>query len=178
MHGEAVNALLKILEEPPEGVVFLLTTQSPALLLPTLVSRTRTVRFSGVPAEELRPLLEGLASDDAQFLLRFAQGAPGIIRRLRDDPELLTLERSIFAKATSFWQARSLSERLALLAPLHERSEEADQLLLHLSLSLREQLRSVLPAAETSLRRLIVGLQTTNVSRQLLVQQFAMGVGA
>ena len=43
---EAANALLKFLEEPPRGVVMILTTAAPARLLPTIRSRAIEIRFS------------------------------------------------------------------------------------------------------------------------------------
>lgn len=42
----ACNALLKTLEEPPAGTVFLLVAHQPAKLLPTIRSRCRVLRFS------------------------------------------------------------------------------------------------------------------------------------
>ena len=39
MNQSAANALLKVLEEPPEGVLFLLTAGSQAAVLPTIRSR-------------------------------------------------------------------------------------------------------------------------------------------
>ncbi len=47
MQQEAANALLKILEEPPEGVLFLLTATSLAAVLPTI--RSRCVSFALSP---------------------------------------------------------------------------------------------------------------------------------
>lgn len=45
MTTEAANALLKMLEEPPAGVVFLLTTSNFNAVLPTIISRVRSCRF-------------------------------------------------------------------------------------------------------------------------------------
>src|SRR5690606_18711357 len=46
----AANALLKNLEEPPEGAVFLLVAHRPGRLLPTIRSRCRVLRFSALNA--------------------------------------------------------------------------------------------------------------------------------
>ncbi|MGB9707411.1 MAG: hypothetical protein ACPL1D_01525 [Microgenomates group bacterium] len=43
---EAQNAFLKLLEEPPEKVYFILTSESQYHLLPTIVSRTKIINFS------------------------------------------------------------------------------------------------------------------------------------
>jgi len=45
MNEQAQNALLKILEEPPESVIFILITESGAALLPTVISRCVTYRM-------------------------------------------------------------------------------------------------------------------------------------
>ncbi len=43
MNQEASNAFLKTLEEPPEKTVFLLITNNPGMLLPTIISRCQTI---------------------------------------------------------------------------------------------------------------------------------------
>lgn len=177
MHDEAVNALLKILEEPPQGVVFLLTTQALPLLLPTLVSRARTLHFSRLKDAELEPLLTRTASEERQFLLRVAQGAPGVVKRLRENPDLLRRERQVYANAQLFWHSHSNVERMKLLAPLHERSEEADQFLLHLALAFREERGDLRDSDADCLLALQRNLHT-NVSRQLLTQEFMLALAS
>ena len=175
MQAEAANALLKILEEPPASLVFLFTTQALTSLLPTVVSRMRVLRFHPLSHRELHSLLEGVSEDDSQFILHLAQGAPGIIHELKGDPEALRVHRLVHTKAISFWRARTLKERLKILEPLRERGDESDQLLLHLSLALREQA----PARREhvyGLHELVAGLRT-NAHRQLLSQRFALSAG-
>ncbi|MEW5733681.1 MAG: DNA polymerase III subunit delta' [Thermodesulfobacteriota bacterium] len=53
LNREAANALLKVLEEPPERTVFILTASRPADLLPTIVSRCRELRFHPEPEDGL-----------------------------------------------------------------------------------------------------------------------------
>lgn len=52
------NALLKVLEEPPEYGVFLLLTDNPEKLLPTVRSRCVELKLRAIPEQELRPILE------------------------------------------------------------------------------------------------------------------------
>ena len=81
MEVSASNALLKSLEEPPEGTFFLLVAHSPARLLPTIRSRCRTLRFPVVGAEEMTVLLRNLAPDvdiaSRDAAIAAAAGSPG-----------------------------------------------------------------------------------------------------
>ncbi len=54
----AANALLKTLEEPRAGVTFILLSERPERLLPTIRSRSQLVRFERLNDVELRELLE------------------------------------------------------------------------------------------------------------------------
>lgn len=171
MQDPAANALLKMLEEPPEGRVFILTARSAAGLLPPVVSRTRVLQFQHVADSDLSPLLKGLPDDDARFIRHMAQGAPGVIRRLRDDPDLLRQERQMHTRAAGIWNAR-LTERLELLQPLHERGDEADRFLLHMALTLREY-SSPVPSWADAFHRLARSL-STNAHRTLLAERFAL----
>lgn len=175
MQPEAANAFLKILEEPPEGLVFLLTTENLGALLPTIVSRSRVVSFRRLASKDLKVLLSGTEEDDQKFILHMAGGSPGLAVRLRDDPDLLRLHRTLHGTAQSFWRLHSLRERLQVLSPLHKRGTEADDLLLHLGLTLREQPPSVLTQYAEAYQRLASGLET-NAHRQLLAQQFALSL--
>ena len=174
MRDEAANAFLKILEEPPPGRVFLLTTQAMQRLLPTVVSRTRVLQFRPVPKRAMGGIVAGLPAEDAAFILHVAQGAPGMAITLKHDPEALRARKLLHTQAAGFWSSPSLDERMHLLTPLFDRGVEAEAFLLHLSLALREQPKRV-PAQALSLTRLVRGLQT-NAHRQLLAQRFAMEV--
>lgn len=58
LNVEGQNALLKILEEPPSYGVFLLLTDNPEKLLPTVRSRSRLLRLQGLPETVLRAQLK------------------------------------------------------------------------------------------------------------------------
>ena len=55
---EAANALLKLLEEPPPGSLFLLTTVDPSRLLPTIRSRAVALRLSRLTDGDVKGFLE------------------------------------------------------------------------------------------------------------------------
>ncbi|OWK32712.1 AAA family ATPase [Sphingomonas mucosissima] len=75
------NALLKNLEEPPAGTVFLLISHAPGRLLPTIRSRCRLLRFDPLNGAEMLAALADLlpeASDDERgTLARAGAGSPG-----------------------------------------------------------------------------------------------------
>jgi DNA polymerase-3 subunit delta' len=55
----AQNALLKSLEEPPPGTIFILTTAVPGALLPTVRSRCMRLRFGRLTETEVAEILSG-----------------------------------------------------------------------------------------------------------------------
>lgn len=77
----ASNALLKNLEEPPQGTIFLLVSHAPGRLLPTIRSRCRLLRFDPIDDDAMMHVLRGAlpASDDAEIaaLARAGAGSPG-----------------------------------------------------------------------------------------------------
>ncbi|TAD76998.1 MAG: DNA polymerase III subunit delta' [Sphingomonadales bacterium] len=69
MEKAAANALLKSLEEPPSGTVFLLVTHRPARLLPTIRSRCRTLRFPILTESQIAAMLaEAALTHDADAI--------------------------------------------------------------------------------------------------------------
>lgn len=61
---EGFNALLKIVEEPPEHVKFIFATTEPNKVLGTIRSRTHHYPFRLVPPEVLLPFLQGLCNQE------------------------------------------------------------------------------------------------------------------
>lgn len=82
MEKGAVNALLKVLEEPPSGTYFLLVTHQPGRLLPTVRSRCRVLRFASLSANDLDAVIRRDIPDaDAalrEAAIAAAYGSPGV----------------------------------------------------------------------------------------------------
>ncbi len=76
MNVNAANALLKALEEPPAGAVFLLVSHRPARLLPTIRSRCVALPVAIPPREAALRWLSGQGMPDAERWLAYAGGAP------------------------------------------------------------------------------------------------------
>jgi DNA polymerase-3 subunit delta' len=77
MRKEASNAFLKMLEEPPEGVMFILTTDNANMLLPTIISRCQLIRTHPLSETELMNGLmehDGIPENDARLLARVTSG--------------------------------------------------------------------------------------------------------
>ncbi|MEX2593531.1 MAG: hypothetical protein WD426_12225 [Anditalea sp.] len=78
MHPAAANAMLKVLEEPPEKTLFLLVAHQPDKLLNTILSRTQKILVRGFTDEEIKEHLvsEGLCSNEAaQQIAPLADGS-------------------------------------------------------------------------------------------------------
>ena len=80
MIGEAQNALLKTLEEPPPSSMFVLVTARPDMLLPTVRSRCQQLRFGQLHADEVAAVLikvHGYTAPEAQAAAAAAEGSVG-----------------------------------------------------------------------------------------------------
>ena len=78
MNPAAGNALLKMLEEPPDRTVLILTAVHTSDLLPTIVSRCQHIRFSPIPHNHIEALLvekQGASHDDAKIIATLANGS-------------------------------------------------------------------------------------------------------
>lgn len=79
MNEDAANKILKILEEPWEKTVFLLVSERPDLLLPTIISRVQEVAVPRLAIEDLMPMGQG----DEQQRRNMARLAAGNIIEMR-----------------------------------------------------------------------------------------------
>ena len=81
MNRSAANALLKVLEEPPQQALLLLVSHSPGRLLPTIRSRCRRFPLAPLACEALRQLLGSfrpeLAPTEVEALAALAEGSIG-----------------------------------------------------------------------------------------------------
>jgi DNA polymerase-3 subunit delta' len=121
----AANALLKNLEEPPAGAVFLLIAHAPGRLLPTIRSRCRMLRFQPLEDEAmalaLADALPDLSVQERVTLGRSAQGSPGQALAIRA-LDLPGLEQSLVLIASGDRRAEGERARLAQsLSPVSAR---------------------------------------------------------
>lgn len=92
LNPNAANALLKLLEEPPAGVTFLLLSHAPFRLLPTIRSRCREMRLAPLNAADLADALTAAGgivdAADRVALAELAGGSVGEAFRLSNSDGL------------------------------------------------------------------------------------------
>lgn len=76
---EAANALLKILEEPPESWTLVLTATHEERILPTILSRVVTLRFRPLTDDQVLQIFSGQVKDETQGAVyaKLAEGSIG-----------------------------------------------------------------------------------------------------
>lgn len=78
MNTECGNKLLKLLEEPPAQTLFLLVTESPDNVLPTLISRTQRFHLPPLGEQEIADMLRNrymISDDDADNIAHRSAGS-------------------------------------------------------------------------------------------------------
>ncbi len=136
MNRNAANALLKILEEPPDRALLLLVSHNPGRLLPTIRSRCRRLIMAPLPLALTTELLSRyrpqLGQTEAAALAALSGGSVGRAVELADAGGLV-LYRSLIdllgqAPAIDIVQLHALTDRLAR-ADTEEAYRVAEELL-------------------------------------------------
>lgn len=112
------NALLKNLEEPPAGTIFLLVSHAPGQLLPTIRSRCRLLRFEPLGAEQVAGILRSeipeASASEIDALVRAGEGSPGRALGFAG-LDLAALEGDMAALAETGDPSNAVRSRLAKL---------------------------------------------------------------
>jgi DNA polymerase-3 subunit delta' len=103
LNNASANALLKMLEEPAEGVVFLLVTQQLQSLLPTIVSRCQKINMPAPNAAQSLAWLAEQGLSNAEQQLQYFAGSP--LKAMADGMQ--------YAQAKEFLQMLSNGEKLS-----------------------------------------------------------------
>lgn len=149
---EAANAFLKLLEEPPDKTILLLTVESPAQLLPTLTSRCQPLPVSRVPVVAIQTYLEqkGESPERAEELAWLAEGSVG---------RALTIaahaEEGLFEQYQT-WLRMAYGGKLQEILPWAEQAgrqpKEATKLLLEYTLGRLHDVVALLAGADALVR--------------------------
>ncbi len=120
MNEESANALLKVMEEPPEGVLFLLTADSLASVLPTIRSRCISFAVAPVSPEECARwcIGQGVDKKQARLYSELFDGHIGtVLAAARDDARREQVEKALtLAKADKAAAAALLGDFRAVAA--------------------------------------------------------------
>ena len=125
LHPAAANALLKSIEEPPAGVVFILTADSEASILPTIRSRCAVYTLAPLPEAVCLQQLTARGTDprQAEFLCAVYGGALGsclaAANEERREELALALQTANAGAEKNAWQL------LCLTAPLLQKKDKA-----------------------------------------------------
>jgi len=164
MSERTSNLLLKSLEEPPKGTIWMICAPSEADLLPTIRSRVRRVQLKVPTVEAVAQLLVekyGISFDLAQSSAAQAQSHVGMARRLATNAGARD-RRSQALKSvlsiTDIPSAMYVSETLAKLAEsdgsqLTAEQDEAERKELLISLGVSEESK-LNPSSRAAIRRL------------------------
>jgi DNA polymerase-3 subunit delta' len=125
------NKLLKTLEEPPPSTVFILVTEKPESVLPTVASRCQPIKFGKLSAESVARILVSDFQIDEQRAAIAAELANGQVTRGLEfvDPERIDAILGIVESLqTPAKKMKAYDAFLSFLAGQRERlSEEAEQ---------------------------------------------------
>lgn len=160
---QAANSLLKVLEEPPPYLIFLLTAENTYDLLPTIRSRSIPVRLSRLSDEEMLAFIRARGLGDAERRVALAAGSPGTALGLdlaaydKRREAMLALLRSSCGQAP-FGDWARYSEKLAAA-----RSEKLEPYLKVLFLLLEDLLH--LREGSTSLRNIDLRGELSSLAR-------------
>lgn len=119
---EGQNALLKVLEEPPAYGVFLLLTDNPEKILPTVRSRCTELNLTALPAEMLRRALRQQFPDAAQEDLDAAiirsGGFLGQALKILESGEAIAPQTKAFAESFAARDVLTLTQTLVSMEKL------------------------------------------------------------
>ncbi|MEG1984912.1 MAG: AAA family ATPase [Oscillospiraceae bacterium] len=147
LNKSSSNALLKIIEQPPEGVTFILTARSEAELIDTVLSRCARFRVAPIETERCVEFIKRIypSYDDKRLrdLCVLYGGRIGLVKEVLSTPERLSLSDSAVLLCKYAMEA----DKLMMLSVLEcaKTRQELKQLLFDLSRCMcRELEKSVL----------------------------------
>ena len=124
-HG-AQSAFLKLLEEPAEGISFILTSHHPERLLATIRSRVQAIQLQAVTSDQTSKFIAALGINEQVHRIQLkyiADGLPAELYRLVHNQELFKKRAAIIGDARDFLQPESYKK--ALIVQRYKADREA-----------------------------------------------------
>lgn len=162
MKKESANAFLKLLEEPSENILFILTASKTDQLLPTITSRCQQIRLQPLSNDEVA---SGLINHDqydektAQFLARLSGGNYSLSRFF--DPESIQKNRLELIDFLRFSYTQDIPELLAIIQ--HWNSSLSRENQIALCNSMEHFLRDLLVYRDTGSEELIINIDQLDI---------------
>jgi DNA polymerase III subunit delta' len=153
INTEGSNAFLKLLEEPPDQTMFILTCSDPSLLLPTINSRCQRLALRRIDRDLVRQyLMEKKGADEgrATELAAVSEGSIGTASdMLQENSQVLGQLYINWLRATYSGDYQKITEEVE---KIYKESKEAQKQFLHVSMQkLRDSLLFNLGMGERSL---------------------------
>lgn len=181
MEKNAANALLKSLEEPPQGSFFLLVCHRPGRLLPTIRSRCRMLRIAEAQDSEVESYLmanmPGLDAEARTMAVAAAAGSPGVALEFAEyelAPIYRLMERILHEGDSGFALRGALADAIGARPTRDRQFATIDLARTALAREMRQAQRAQLPAiidAHADLSRLSAQVVTYNFDSALLVME-------
>jgi len=187
MNSQAQNSLLKLLEEPKGKALFILITPFPKMLLPTIVSRTQTLRFQRVGQKEIeKSLIDlfGLGEKEAEEMSELSEGKPGLAFDFAQDPEKLEEYKKRIQDTKKLLEG-TLAFRFSYAKSLSEDPLKTSEMLDFWTSYFRKSLLSKLDKSEPflrekksldSLQKVRFAVSSTNVSSRLALEMLMLEI--
>ena len=87
MNLTVANKLLKLLEEPPKGTIFILVSEDANNLLPTIISRLQTLKIPDFNTEDIAHYFGGITLEKAKQLKNITDADLGKMIKIQQDSE-------------------------------------------------------------------------------------------
>ncbi len=120
MKVEAMNALLKTLEEPPRDTYFFMTAENESDIIPTIRSRSKIVNFQSVPEKEIFEACHDNAYREE--LVKFSLGRPGKLMKLMNDQEYFEMYRETYLSLNRFFERPTLPQVFEIVRKYENKS--------------------------------------------------------
>ncbi|MEX0945537.1 MAG: AAA family ATPase [Balneolaceae bacterium] len=166
MRKESANAFLKLLEEPSDNILFILTASKTDQLLPTIISRCQQIRLGPLSYDEVAEGLikfDGHDEKSAHFLARLSDGNYSLSRFF--DPDTLRKTRLELIDFLRFSYSQDVPEILAIVQHWNRSLNRENQIAL--CNSLEQFLRDLMIFSETKQEDLI-----TNIDQIKVIKNF------
>jgi DNA polymerase-3 subunit delta' len=187
---DAANAMLKMIEEPPQKVLYVFTTSNAKQVLDTILSRVRRIDFQLMPTDELAHSLRlRFRLEDENKIRRVAELSLGRVAkaiRLMENSEHLEAYEDICRQIRDFLLRRDVAAAFGFIGQIHN-----DNLLIEIFLETalivlrqdlreagRRQDRAALSLAAARLGKLFEtrALAETNANSRLLLENFILSL--